>query len=246
MALVGDAIVVVVFAGPLQKIEHVVHEVLEFVEATVASQLLSATAKATFDQSVQSYGSYLDLWRKYSEQEWQRSLRQAASVGVLAYSKAEEASDEGGVWRFHVVPTELQSFMGAWKALETDLRLELEATAIHPDWTTNIADATQTVASASRFRGRPELLRNKSAKLGFDPERSPVSSDSPGEMWVTLPADMLDLLAKARAAGIEDRETVDSGVNVALRKAGLPTLPGLFEVNIEGATDDAASTSNAG
>lgn len=75
--------------------------------------MLSPTAKATFDQSVQSYGSYLDLWRKYSGQEWQLSLRQAASVGVLAYSKAEEASDEGGVWRFHVVPTELQSFMEA-------------------------------------------------------------------------------------------------------------------------------------
>ena len=52
--------------------------VLEFVEATVASQLLSPTAQATFDQSVKSNGSYLDLWSKYSEQEWERSLRQAA------------------------------------------------------------------------------------------------------------------------------------------------------------------------
>lgn len=91
------------------------------------------------------------------------------------------------------------------------------------------------------YPGSTTLGVQQQPKLGFDPERSPVSSDSPGEMWVTLPADLLDLLAKSRAAGIEDRETVDSGVNVALRKAGLPTLPGLFEVNIEGATDDPSS-----
>lgn len=54
---------------------------------------------------------------------------------------------------------------GGLKALESDLGLEPEATATHPDWTTNIADATQTTVSASRFRGRPELLRKKSGQV---------------------------------------------------------------------------------
>jgi len=197
--------------------------VLEFVEATVASQLLSATAKATFDQSVQSYGSYLDLWRKYSEQEWQRSLRQAASVGVLAYSKAEEASDEGGVWRFHVVPSELQSFMEAWKALETDLGLELAATATHPDWTTNIADATQTVASASRFRGRPELLRNKSGQVLIESRQRPPEQ---GYLSLSLAGNrtVQERRLKARAA-IESGRRMPQ-LRFLLQDLPLPSLRG--------------------
>lgn len=173
--------------------------VLEFVEGTVASQLLSATAQATFDQSVKSYGSYLDLWRKYSEQEWERSLRQAASVGVLAYSKAEEASDEGEVWRFQVVPAELQSFMDAWKALESDLDLELEASARHPDWTTNIEDATRSITSARRFRGRPLTLRNKPGQLMIESRQRPPEQ---GYLSLSLAGDrtVQERRLKARAA----------------------------------------------
>lgn len=147
--------------------------IFDFVEATVASQLLSPSAKASFDQSVQSNGSYLDLWRKYSEQEWQLSVRQAASVGVLAYSKVEEASDEGGSWRFQVVPTELQNFIEAWKALETDLGLELEASDTHPDWTTNVEEATRAATSTRRFRGRPLNLRDRRGQLLIESRQRP-------------------------------------------------------------------------
>ncbi len=83
---------------------------IRFVEHTVASQLLSPTAQNQLQQSVQSYGSYIDLWKKYSEEEWQRSLQQAAQLNVLAYSRAEEASDEGGVWRFYVSPADREIF----------------------------------------------------------------------------------------------------------------------------------------
>ncbi|MCK6372313.1 MAG: hypothetical protein L6Q83_13500, partial [Gammaproteobacteria bacterium] len=196
--------------------------VLEFVEATVASQLLSATAQATFDQSVKSYGSYLDLWRKYSEQEWERSLRQAASVGVLAYSKAEEASDEGGVWRFQVVPAELQSFMNAWKALESDLDLELEASARHPDWTTNIEDATRSVTSARRFRGRPEPCTKPGQLLIESRQRPPEQ----GYLSLSLAGDrtVQERRLKARAA-IESGRRMPQ-LRFLLQDLPLPSLRG--------------------
>ncbi|WP_168664081.1 DEAD/DEAH box helicase [Paraburkholderia sp. SG-MS1] len=127
----------------------------EFVEATAASRLLTPAARASFDQSVQNNGSYLALWKKYSEQEWQRSQRQAASLGVLEYCGAEEASDEGGVWRFDVAPEELRRFLDAWRALEADGSLELEASAQHPDWRIEL----DKVAQSRRFRGTPEMGR---------------------------------------------------------------------------------------
>lgn len=129
---------------------------LRFVEHTVASQILSPAARGQLEQSVQNYGSYIDLWKKYGEEEWQRSLRQAAQLNVIAYSQADEAGDEGGVWRFKVAPADRDVFEKAWKTIESDAGLELEATAEHPEWR-QIKDETSAVSASRRFRGRPEF-----------------------------------------------------------------------------------------
>jgi len=129
---------------------------LRFVEHTVASQILSPAARGQLEQSVQNYGSYIDLWKKYGEEEWQRSLRQAAQLNVIAYSQADEAGDEGGVWRFKVTPADRDVFEKAWKTIESDAGLELEATAEHPEWR-QIKDETSAVSASRRFRGRPEF-----------------------------------------------------------------------------------------
>lgn len=137
---------------------------IRFVEHTVASQLLSPTAQNQLQQSVQSYGSYIDLWKKYSEEEWQRSLQQAAQLNVLAYSRAEEASDEGGVWRFYVSPADREIFKKVWSSIESDTGLELEATEEHPEWR-QIQDEVSAMSASRRFRGRPEFPHRKSNEI---------------------------------------------------------------------------------
>ena len=137
---------------------------IRFVEHTVASQLLSPTAQNQLQQSVQSYGSYIDLWKKYSEEEWQRSLQQAAQLNVLAYSRAEEASDEGGVWRFNVSPADRDLFKKVWSSIESDTGLELEATEEHPEWR-QIQDEVSAMSASRRFRGRPEFPHRKSNEI---------------------------------------------------------------------------------
>jgi hypothetical protein len=187
----------------------------EFVEATVASQLLSAAARASFDQSVQSNGSYLNLWGKYSEQEWIRSQRQAAELGVLAYKKAEEASDEGGFWRFHVNPDDLRGFMDKWRAMESDAGLTLEASLEHPDWAVGLDKATQTQA----FYGPLERAGRDSASLvirSFRTKRPPAS----GYLSLSLAGDrpMQERRVKARAM-------IDSGVRLPQLGYLLQNLP---------------------
>ena len=137
---------------------------IRFVEHTVASQLLSPTAQNQLQQSVQSYGSYIDLWKKYSEEEWQRSLQQAAQLNVLAYSRAEEASDEGGVWRFYVSPADREIFKKVWSSIESDTGLELEATEEHPEWR-QIQDEVSAMSASRRFRGRPDFPHRKSNEI---------------------------------------------------------------------------------
>lgn len=137
---------------------------LRFVEHTVASQVLSPAARGQLEQSVQSYGSYIDLWKKYGAEEWQRSLRQAAQLNVIAYSQAGEAGDEGGVWRFKVAPADRDAFEKSWTTIESDTGLELEATAEHPEWR-QIADETSALSASRRFRGRPEFPFRKREEI---------------------------------------------------------------------------------
>lgn len=188
---------------------------LRFIEHTVASQVLSPAACSQLEQSVQSYGSYIDLWKKYGEEEWQRSLRQAAQLNVLAYSKANEASDEGGVWRFKVAPAERDAFEKVWKTIELDAGLELEATAEHPEWR-QIQDETSALSASRRFRGRPEFpFRNRDEILivavGF--KRPPES----GYLSLSLAGDRTVQERRLKA-----RQAIESGRR-------LPQLRYLFQ-----------------
>lgn len=188
---------------------------LRFVEHTVASQVLSPAARGQLEQSVQSYGSYIDLWKKYGEEEWQRSLRQAAQLNVIAYSRADEAGDEGGVWRFKVAPADREAFEKAWKTIESDAGLELEATAEHPEWR-QIKDETNAVSASRRFRGRPEFPFRKRdeiliAAAGF--KRPPES----GYLSLSLAGDRTVQERRLKA-----RQAIESGRR-------LPQLRYLFQ-----------------
>ncbi len=128
---------------------------ISFVDDSDRAQLLSEAQQALLNQSIQSNGSYLELWKKYGEQEWQRSLSQAANLGVLPYRSREESTDEGGAWRFHVDPAALNEFRHEWQFIEYDDSLALEAGQFAPDWTDVHHTDLSQVDNRRRFRGRP-------------------------------------------------------------------------------------------
>ncbi|KQV83929.1 hypothetical protein ASD15_30860 [Massilia sp. Root351] len=130
-----------------------------FADVSVTSQLMSEGQQALLRQALQTHGDYIDLWKKYSDVEWQRSLRQAGALGVLAYRSCEEASDEGGLVRFMVDADDLADFRKAWLALESDGALALEAHAHRPDWHSARYQDLSGTESRRRFRGRPRFER---------------------------------------------------------------------------------------
>jgi len=128
-------------------------------DVSVTSQLMSEGQQALLRQALQTHGDYIDLWKKYSDVEWQRSLRRAGALGVLAYRSCEEASDEGGLVRFRVDADELAEFRRAWLALESDGALALEAHAHRPDWHSARYQDLSGAEQHRRFRGRPRFER---------------------------------------------------------------------------------------
>ena len=130
---------------------------IKFVNESAISLLMSEGQQAQLRQVVQTHGDYVRLWRRYSEQEWQRSLRQAAELGVISYSRCEEASQEGGVWKFYGDSEAFAKFHTAWQSLESDVALALEVSEIRPDWHhARYQDLLQS-DNRKRFRGRPRF-----------------------------------------------------------------------------------------
>lgn len=156
---------------------------IRFADVSVATQLMSESQQALLRQAVQTNGDYIDLWKKYSDREWQRSLRQAGLLGVLPYKKCDEASHEGGLYRFFVDPDELSKFKKAWQELEGDGSLALEAHTNQPDWhSTHYQNLTGT-ESNRRFRGRPRFERNA---VLIEADRSPSAE---GFLYLSLTGD---------------------------------------------------------
>ena len=156
---------------------------IRFVDVSVSVQLMSESQQALLRQAVQTNGDYIDLWKKYSDSEWQRSLRQAGALGVLAYRKCEDASDEGGLYRFKVDADELGEFRKAWIALEGDGSLALEAHANRPDWHAASYQDLGSAENTRRFRGRP---RFEPAALLIEADREPPPE---GYLYLSLTGD---------------------------------------------------------
>ena len=157
---------------------------IRFVNASAISLLLSEGQQAQLRLVVQTHGDYVRLWRRYSEQEWQRSLRQAAELGVISYSKCDEASQEGGVWRFWGAPDAVGKFHTAWQALESDGALALEVSNLRPDWHhARYQDLLQS-DSRKRFRGRPKF-EDRSVVIDADG----VSPPDTGFIYLSLAGD---------------------------------------------------------
>lgn len=132
---------------------------IRFIDVSMATQLMSRSQQAQLQQAVESNGSYIDLWQRYSEQEWKISLRKAAQLGVLHYSKSE-ANQEGDAWRFYIDPIELEKFKTGWLRLENDGSLALEVSGSRPDWLhASLSDLT--ISDKNRqLRGRPRYESN--------------------------------------------------------------------------------------
>ncbi|RYF40574.1 MAG: superfamily I DNA/RNA helicase, partial [Comamonadaceae bacterium] len=85
------------------------------------------------DSATTSYGTYLDLWRLYSEKEWKKDVMRAIRLDALPYRGCSQVSEEGGGWRFDVEPQKLHAFARRWREFAGEGE-QLEVDDGAPDW----------------------------------------------------------------------------------------------------------------
>jgi len=192
---------------------------ISFVDFTVEAQILSPMQQALMNQSIQSNGSYLKLWQKYSEKEWEKSLLAAATLGAISYNKCELMTDEGGGWRFHGDKLEIAQFEKKWKRMESDLSLALEASEIMPVWSDDQYVDLSKSDNGKRFRGRARF--DKGTVII---EVSHLNPPERGFIYLSLTGDRTVQERRQKA-----RENIESGrrlpqLHRILQQVPIPTL----------------------
>lgn len=191
---------------------------IRFVDESAISLLLSEGQQAQLRHIVQTHGDYVKLWRRYSEQEWQISLRQAAELGVISYSKCEEASQEGGAWRFFGIPDTVAKFHSAWQYLESDSALALEVSDLRPDWHHARYQDLLHSDTRRRFRGRPRF-EDRSIVI----EADGVSPPDTGFLYLSLAGDRTVQERRQKALANIETSVRSLKLRYILQGASVPT-----------------------
>lgn len=199
----GALVIKRLFRSSERKIEWVrVSGEVRFVDATVASVLLSDSQRNALRLSVESNGSYLDLWHLYGKHEWELALKNASELGCLKYLLAEPASIEGGIWKFNAEASDIESFYQRWLAVESDSSIALETSDSMPSWSESELDLSGK-KEKSRCRGRPDF---RHAKDGYILMEALVPPPEEGFLSLSLAGDKKVHERRERA-----RQNIQSG-----------------------------------
>ncbi|WP_213956742.1 MULTISPECIES: DEAD/DEAH box helicase [unclassified Variovorax] len=180
-----------------------------------ASNLVSGIPhldRTLLDSAVTSYGAYLDLWRLYSEKEWQRDVARAAAISAVRYASFQPISEEGGGWNLAIEQKSLAALKEAWREHSTeDDQVEIDESA--PEWTSDHYTDLSAIDKRKRVRARPQFTPG-GLLLKTDDRLTPPST---GFVYLSLTGNRTQQERRDNA-----RRAIESGL-------GVPTLNRLLQ-----------------
>ena len=128
---------------------------VSFMDGTVASLLSYGSQNALLLEALSRSGSYLKLWKNYSELEWKYAFDRVAKVGSVRYKDAILNTEETWEWKLSVDDSELQVFRKRWKEMGLTENTLVDVSERKPDLSDKLYGDTSFRAS------REELFRGK-------------------------------------------------------------------------------------
>ena len=107
---------------------------LEFKDASRAAQLRSPSARKALTDSIDSHGSYIQVWESYSQTQWQLVTNQANELGYFQISRFEHVPYLSGQYYLYAPPEEILLFAKRWKSLAGVVQQEIQVSGEIPDW----------------------------------------------------------------------------------------------------------------
>lgn len=209
-----------------------------FVDESNASSDIAHLDRTLLDSAVTSYGAYLDLWRLYSEKEWQRDVARAAAISAVRYASCQAISEEGGGWNLVIDQKSLSAFQDAWREHATeDDQVEIDESA--PEWTSDRYTDLSTIDKRKRVRARPQFAPDGLILQTDDWLAPPLT----GFIYLSLTGNRTQQERRDHA-----RRAIESGFGVPTLNRLLQDmpLPRQRQSNLEGLTPYAKQSFKAG
>lgn len=190
---------------------------IRFIDQTQGVDCINENSTGRLETVTSTFGTYLDLWKTYGEREWQRTVKRAASIQALAYTRCEPLSDEGGGWRLLGDPDAVRAMACRWREIaEDDDQIEVSGDA--PDWNSEQYNdlAASTQPRRSPMRTKPKW-RDGELLLELEGADAPPSR---GYVYLSVTGDRTQQSRRIKA-----RQFIESGRGVPGLRALLQDQP---------------------
>ena len=192
---------------------------LEFYDAGIAQRLLDPTQQALLNDALRNNVSYLELWKLYSDREWERANQKASELGALRFTHRKARDGEKLEWQFFPESTEkLIEFQEKWKILELNGANQVEVSVRPPTWITTeplLAESLNT-DNLNVFRGQLFFERDGTITVYPDDQRKNKAPPDKGYISYSLAGEFVVRRRREQA-----KEAIDKG-------RGLPQLTHLL------------------
>lgn len=191
--------------------------VIRFIDRAEGIECISEDSAGRLETVTSTFGTYLDLWKTYGEREWRRTVKRAASIRTLPYTRSEPLSDEGGGWRFLGDPEAVREFEQRWRKLAEDDD-QLEVSDVAPDWQSELyTDLSSSIrTNRSPMRATPQW-RDGQLILELEGADSPPPK---GYLFLSVAGDRTQQSRRVKA-----RQFIESGRGVPGLRALLQDQP---------------------
>ncbi|WAU77574.1 DEAD/DEAH box helicase [Acinetobacter sp. TR3] len=158
---------------------------LRFKDRSIAKKMDNFAHEIALKEHTAQHGDYIEVWKQYSNAQWEDAVHRANQINYLKYC-AYESAHKTGYWYIYVEDREkLLDFEKKWNSLDRKKDEQVQLSLNIADWLDNQLDVKETGLNIEKKSWRAEIIQiepqNKRILLKFAEKRDrrpPLDQDT--------------------------------------------------------------------
>lgn len=199
---------------------------LQFKDHSIAKKMDNLSHEISLKEHTAQHGDYIDVWKQYSNAQWEDAVRRANQINYLKYCTYESAH-KTGYWYIYVEDRErLLDFEKKWDSLDRKKDEQVQLSLTTPDWLDNKLDVKETGLEVEKKSWRADIIQiepqNKRILLKFAEKKDqrPPLNQNPMQGFLFL---------SIFAINIQRKRQQDALDLITSRRNPMPRLHGLLQ-----------------
>ncbi len=199
---------------------------LQFKDRSIAKKMDNFAHEIALKEHTAQHGDYIEVWKQYSNAQWEDAVRRANQINYLKYCDYESAH-KTGYWYVYVEDREkLLDFEKKWDSLDRKKDEQVQLSLTIADWLDNQLDVKETGLDIEKKSWRAEIIQiepqNKRILLKFAEKRDrhpPLNQNTKqGFLFLSI-----------FAVNIQRKRQQEALNSIISRRNPMPSLHGLLQ-----------------